>query len=41
MPGKRPTAAQQRWLDALARVQTVTTHLWTPDDWTEIDAVLR
>jgi hypothetical protein len=41
MPGKQPTPAQQLWLDALAQVQTVSTHLWYPDDWPAIEESLR
>lgn len=28
--GNRPTAAQQRWLDAFAQVRTVETYCWCP-----------
>jgi hypothetical protein len=41
LPGKRPTAAQQQWLDALARVSQVTTHLWSPEDLETIREVLQ
>jgi hypothetical protein len=40
-PGKRPTEAQQQWLDALARVTQVSTFLWTPDEWGAIEEALR
>jgi hypothetical protein len=41
MPGKQPTPAQQMWLDALAQVQTVSAHLWRPEDWLQIEERLR
>lgn len=41
MSGKRPTPPQQMWLDALAQVTQVETHLWTPDDLAQILEVLR
>jgi hypothetical protein len=37
----KPTAEQTKWLEQLSGVQTVSTHLWRPSDWTEIEAVLR
>jgi hypothetical protein len=40
MPGKVPTAAQRQWLEALDRVQHVTTYVWHPDDWGQIERVL-
>ena len=41
MPGKTPTAAQQRWLDALGSVEHVATHLWYPADLAQALEVLR
>lgn len=41
MPGKRPTPAQQQWLDALAQVTQVQTFLWFPADMDTILEVLR
>ena len=41
MPGKTPTAAQQRWLDALGSVRDVQTHLWYPADLAQALEVLR
>jgi hypothetical protein len=41
MPGKVPTAAQRQWLEALDRVQHVTTYVWHPDDWGQIERVLE
>ena len=32
MPGKRPTMAQQAWLEALAGVTQVQSHVWYPGD---------
>jgi hypothetical protein len=40
MPGKVPTAAQRQWLEALDRVEQVTTYVWHPDDWGQIERVL-
>lgn len=37
----RVTAAQQGWLDDLARVATIDTYLWRPSDWPTIEGVLR
>jgi hypothetical protein len=41
MPGKRPTMAQQAWLDALAGVTQVQSAVWNPDDLETILEVLR
>jgi hypothetical protein len=41
MPGKRPTMAQQAWLDALAGVTHVQACVWTPDDLEAMLGVLR
>jgi hypothetical protein len=38
--GKKPTAEQQRWLDALAATGAVEAYLWRPSDWPEIELVL-
>jgi hypothetical protein len=32
---------QQAWLDALGRCTGVEARLWTPDDWPEIQELLR
>ncbi|BCW96980.1 MAG: VRR-NUC domain-containing protein [Fimbriimonadales bacterium] len=39
--GKRPTAAQRRWLDTLASCAGVEVYLWTPSDWEAIVDILR
>ena len=39
--GGKPTAAQQAWLDTLARCGSVEVYLWTPDDWNRIVEILR
>lgn len=36
----KPSAEQVQWLFALA-VAGAESHLWTPDDWKEIEEVLR
>ena len=41
MPGKRPTPAQQRWLDALRSVTMVETFLWYPADLVQAMEMLR
>lgn len=41
MPGKRPTPAQQAWLDALGQVRQVETRVWYPEDLDTILEVLR
>lgn len=41
MPGKAPTAAQQRWIDAFTRVQTVEARVVWPDDWDWLIARLQ
>lgn len=37
----RPTCEQQQWLAELDRCTTVQAHLWRPDDWAQIEEVLR
>lgn len=37
----RVSRDQQDWLDALTQVRTVSAHLWRPDSWDAIEAVLR
>lgn len=37
----RVSDAQQAWLDDLARVQTLDTHLWRPSDWPAVEEALR
>ena len=39
--GQVPTQEQQRWLEALAKVRTVETYLWTEDDLPTLLEVLR
>lgn len=41
MPGKRPTAAQQGWLEALGQVTQVSSHVWYPTDRDTILEVLQ
>jgi hypothetical protein len=38
---RRPTDAQQAWLDALAGCPPVEAFVWYPKDWDEIVEVLR
>lgn len=38
--GEKPTAEQQRWLDALAATGAVEAYLWRPSDWEEIEQTL-
>ena len=38
--GGKPTAEQQAWLDALSACAGEECHLWTPDDWDAIEAIL-
>jgi len=37
----RVTAAQEEWLEALARVPWLECYVWRPDDWPEIEAQLQ
>ena len=37
----RLTPAQLEWLDALSGVRSVSTHVWRPSSWPEIESVLR
>lgn len=37
----KATQAQMTWLDELAAVSTVESHLWRPSDWWAIAEVLR
>ena len=37
----RPTPAQQEWLNLLKGCPAVEVYLWTPEDWNEIERVLR
>ena len=37
----RPTPAQQHWLNLLGACPAVEVYLWTPEDWNEIERVLR
>ena len=39
--GRKPTPIQRDWLQALAGVPSAEVHVWTPDDWSEIDTALR
>lgn len=41
LPGKQPTPPQQMWLDALGQVEQVITRVWRPEDWGDIEAILR
>ena len=41
LPGKLPTPPQQMWLDALRQVERVVTRLWRPEDWGEIEEMIR
>lgn len=36
----RPSADQKAWLESLGRATTVSTHLWKPSDWNDIEEVL-
>jgi hypothetical protein len=36
----KPTVAQLAWLADFSRVPGASSHLWTPSDWPEIEAVL-
>ncbi|MCL6476465.1 MAG: hypothetical protein K6U75_15600 [Firmicutes bacterium] len=35
------TPAQQEWLNLLKDCPSVEVYLWTPEDWDEIERVLR
>lgn len=35
------TPEQRDWLDALATVETVEAHLWRPENWQEIERLLK
>lgn len=37
----KTTVAQEVWLDRLAGVAGVESHVWRPDDWDQIVSVLR
>lgn len=37
---ERPTADQQTWLEAWEAVRRIEVRLWTPDLWTEIEAMI-
>ena len=37
----RPTPAQQQWLNMLGACPQVEAYLWTPNDWPQIEQVLR
>lgn len=41
--GAKPTLAQRMWLDQLSehRSDRLGVYCWSPDDWTEIEMVLR
>lgn len=39
--GKRPTAAQQEWLEGLGQVKTVDTYLWRPCDLDRAIAIIQ
>lgn len=41
MPRRKPTPAQQEWLNLLGECPQVEVYLWTPDDWETVVAVLR
>jgi hypothetical protein len=41
VPGGRITKAQRRWLEALATVRGIEVYLWFPDDWSDIERILR
>lgn len=41
LPGTVPTLRQREWLQALGQVERVLVRLWHPDDWQEIEEVLR
>jgi len=40
VPGGVVTLAQQRWLEVLGQVDGVEAHLWTPDEWPDIQRTL-
>ena len=40
LDGKKPTAVQQAWLDALARAASIEVYVWRPSDEDEVLAVL-
>lgn len=39
--GRKPTPAQQQWLDTLRGCAGVEVYLWTPECWGEIERTLR
>lgn len=39
--GRKPTPAQQDWLNLLGECPQVEVYLWTPEDWDSIVEVLR
>jgi hypothetical protein len=39
--GRKPTPAQEDWLDALEHVETVKAFCWRPSDWPLIEEALR
>mgnify|MGYP001617495568 CR=1 FL=1 len=41
VPGGRVTKDQQWWLDELSKVPGIGVHLWYPEDWPEIERILR
>jgi hypothetical protein len=40
LDGKRPTLAQQAWLEALQQASGTEVHIWRPSDWSAIEARL-
>ena len=36
-----PTTAQKKWLRALGKCEGVGAYLWRPEDWNEIEEVLK
>jgi hypothetical protein len=37
----KPSKEQTKWLEALSQVETVSSHIWKPSNWQEIEGVLR
>jgi VRR-NUC domain len=37
----KTTPDQKKWLEALSKVETVSSHLWKPQDWEKIEGKLR
>jgi hypothetical protein len=33
--------AQGQWLEALSKVETISSHIWKPSDWQEIEMMLK